>query len=608
MNKVLNRLVNHLHAEYLPRLRRFLDDHVVRRSSEIWLKLRERLSHHISRYKEGIALVNNTTYKLSKAIDNFVQNAYYYKKNARAEVSEGRSLNKIDISFSWNTVAKTALLVAFAFLVEHQNVILGLGGASILVPSPATWGSSVVEVCPEASESCVFHSFIHEHDKSCTGTFYDCASLVHTVSTVGPKGPFERMNYTLLQPGHPSSTIARVSRKSYILVTSVYREANISTNLSFCENYPLNEVLQYYRNVEISIDKISPSGEAKSWTEDPDTIATAAACENVGCVFSTIRGHCTTRANIDADGKERHGPTALRLNGHPFDHSDSHHVYRGHQGQKFDLMFTSDIGGSNGTVNWTKRERVFQGRPIATKRDSKVYWDEYIGDPSLTILDNGTVILLYRGWRKGFANQSKIGIASTNNWRKEPFRRLGEDGILLESEFGNESYGEPSLLSIRKVYACVFRSKPAETPYQILHAYGKLNEENGNLELHKDILGSDFHFLAAQSSSHKALDAKGKIRNGAEMHPDEIFEYGRPMMLRVGLATTPVFTIMSAVRHNTPVPRSLVSVRFQSMIHRIMYDLGLAPYYYKTEQYPPLPRTLIFDVVQGVQGVSVDDY
>ena len=67
MNKVLNRLVNHLHAEYLPHLRRFLDDHVVRRSSEIWFKLRERLSHHISRYKEEIEWVNNKSYKLFKS-------------------------------------------------------------------------------------------------------------------------------------------------------------------------------------------------------------------------------------------------------------------------------------------------------------------------------------------------------------------------------------------------------------------------------------------------------------------------------------------------------------------------------------------------------------
>ena len=43
------------------------------------------------------------------------------------------------------------------------------------------------------------------------------------------------------------------------------------------------------------------------------------------------------------------------------------------------------------------------------------------------------------------------------------------------------------------------------------------------------------------------------------------------------------------------------------MLHWGMYKLGFSPYYYETEPYPPLTRTLMFDVIQGVQGVVVDE-
>ena len=69
----------------------------------------------------------------------FAQTHITIRNVRRAEISKDRSSNNIDISFSWNTMAKTALLVAFAFLVEHQNIILGLRNVSILVQSPATW-------------------------------------------------------------------------------------------------------------------------------------------------------------------------------------------------------------------------------------------------------------------------------------------------------------------------------------------------------------------------------------------------------------------------------------------------------------------------------------
>ena len=102
---------------------------------------------------------------------------------------------------------------------------------------------------------------------------------------------------------------------------------------------------------------------------------------------------------------------------------------------------SSNVDGVNGTTNWTKFEGIFKSR----HDESGDFWDQYIGDPSLTLLNNGSIILLYRGWKKGKEHESKIGIASTTDWRKEPFHRIGKDGILLQSKYANQSYGEPTL-------------------------------------------------------------------------------------------------------------------------------------------------------------------
>ena len=69
-------------------------------------------------------------------------------------------------------------------------------------------------------------------------------------------------------------------------------------------------------------------------------------------------------------------------------------------------------------------------------------------------------------------------------------------------------------------------------PAQVKYCTRKLNEEDGSLELHKDKLVSEFPFLGCTNiHSINLLDAKGKIRNGMGIHPDEIFEYGRPVMV-----------------------------------------------------------------------------
>ena len=73
---------------------------------------------------------------------------------------------------------------------------------------------------------------VHQ-DTYCKGTFYDCAGLVHTVSDVGPIGPFERMNYTFLPPGHPSSDVLRIRADQHIVVASVYANDGMTRNLTF---------------------------------------------------------------------------------------------------------------------------------------------------------------------------------------------------------------------------------------------------------------------------------------------------------------------------------------------------------------------------------------
>merc|ERR1719321_58080 len=331
------------------------------------------------------------------------------------------------------------------------------------------------------------------------------------------------------------------------------------------------------------------------------------ACDNVGCVYSASTKRCTIRANVDVNGDERIGPSELKSYGHPFDYSDANHNYRtSKQGQQFDLYTSSNVDGVNGTTNWTKFEGIFKSR----HDESGDFWDQYIGDPSLTLLNNGSIILLYRGWKKGKEHESKIGIASTTDWRKEPFHRIGKDGILLQSKYANQSYGEPTLHVDAKGYVHVyFRSKPAVTcPSEILHAFGTVDEINSgslNLDLKMPYIG------CTKASKRQFYDAKGKIRNGMDrklLHPDEVLEYGRPKIFSIGEKYNhPASVAFSVVRHNADKPRLLKYTKLQKMLHWGMYKLGISPYYYETEPYPPLTRTLMFDVIQGVQGVVVDE-
>ena len=556
----------------------------------------------------------------------FLTDAYYYKTLNEDERGKNNTddddddKNKfINVSFTWGTLAKVIILWSMSFVVKRQAIMSKIEDASIIYPSQATWGSSLIKTCNtyiddsnNQDKTCLYHQFIHEFDKNCKGTFYDCAGLVHTVSDVGPIGPFERMNYTFLPPGHPSSDVLRIRADQHIVVASVYANDGMTRNLTFCNNYPLTDVLKSFKEVVGSMNVIL-SDEEKLQDEDTspnkqnDNKAQTMACDNVGCVYSASTKRCTIRANVDVNGDERIGPSELKSYGHPFDYSDANHNYRtSKQGQQFDLYTSSNVDGVNGTTNWTKFEGIFKSR----HDESGDFWDQYIGDPSLTLLNNGSIILLYRGWKKGKEHESKIGIASTTDWRKEPFHRIGKDGILLQSKYANQSYGEPTLHVDAKGYVHVyFRSKPAVTcPSEILHAFGTVDEINSgslNLDLKMPYIG------CTKASKRQFYDAKGKIRNGMDrklLHPDEVLEYGRPKIFSIGdKYNHPVSVAFSVVRHNADKPRLLKYTKLQKMLHWGMYKLGFSPYYYETEPYPPLTRTLMFDVIQGVQGVVVDE-
>ena len=67
-----------------------------------------------------------------------------------------------------------------SFVVKRQALMSKIEDASIIYPSQATWGSSVVKTCNtyidnsnNQDKTCLYHQFIHEFDKNCKGTFYD---------------------------------------------------------------------------------------------------------------------------------------------------------------------------------------------------------------------------------------------------------------------------------------------------------------------------------------------------------------------------------------------------------------------------------------------------
>ena len=107
--------------------------------------------------------------------------------------------------------------------------------------------------------------------------------------------------------------------------------------------------------------------------------------------------------------------------------------------------------------------------PVLRGRRRK--WDEYISDPSLTILNNGSLLLLYKGWSRGEDNQihGKIGIAVSHTGWRGPFVRYGSrDGVLLSPPQKNISYSEPYLFIDRHGKFHVFLSRD-----QLLHALQK---------------------------------------------------------------------------------------------------------------------------------------
>ena len=472
----------------------------------------------------------------------------------------------------FNFYTKLSFVALYYFWTQFldMNVFLQtLNPARITLPSPDTWGSTVLEVCDTMSAIadlemengvCSYHLVTQEHAPDCWGSFFDCAQVIHAVSHISPTGPFERMNYTLLPPGHPSSGFARVRNDVFAVLASKYNDGS-NTNASECA-----------------------------------ALEDTSECLAHGCAVCRQTSRCVSRTSLDAAGAglQKHHLTRT-LSGPPITEALAKHVHRPGQSTEFVLRVTNNISGINGTVNWTASNIVpFQGQPGQ--------WDELIGDPFLTVLNDGSLLLLYTGWKPGRKNESKIGIAVSSSL-KQPFIRRG-DGLLLGSSHGNQSFSEPYLHIDASGHSHVFfAARPAETcPSELRQAVGA---SLASLELIEDmpLIGCESVVEMQKSLS----DALGKSRNGMDerpLHSDEVLEFGSPRIYHVG--STPLYVTLGVARHNTPMPLLMQSTVFERVFHWLAHLVGLAPFEYESDPWPPKSRSVQRELITSVQGVVVD--
>ena len=547
--------------------------------------------------------------------------AYFSRKYSKINESMGRNENSNMPSLRH----QVRLYGSYLFLLLSGKLFLGLNYrvssqslAKVYIPTPNTWGNMVFETCDSIEDSeCLYHSFVHEHAPECLGTFLDCAKLLHAVSSVGAIGPFYRTNYTLLPPGHPSSSVCKIGQQQAVLIASVYSDGS-ETNASKCNVEPLDLIANAssrstgdapwnpIKNIILLLRRLR---ESKSLS----LLQKTSACESINCSFFVAEGRCGPKTLFDPTAETSSLVSARgrhdRLT--PME-AQKRHLHRPGQGNRFLVQMTKNVsaGYYGDEIAWVQSSTgpALQGRPGR--------WDEFISDPSLTMLTNGTFLLLYKGWSRADDKsiQGKIGIAVSHTGWSGPFVRYGSsDGVLLSPRQKNVSYGEPYLYVDRKNnFHVFFVSSPALTcPSEILHAF--TNDLFDAAVRGKGLTMTPLPLVGCEKAGvrQKLVDGNGKDRNGIWrekfVHPDEVVEYGRPSFYYVN--GNPIHASLSVTRHNTPVPRLLQNRWDERLMHSILHKLGLLPhiYEYESEPWPAKTRTVHRELIQGVQGIVFDE-